>query len=135
MKEHSLVLIKPDAVEENLIGEIISYYEKANLKIADMKMVRVSEDLASKHYEEHKEKTFYKDLINYLQRSPVVAMIIEGEDAVNRIRTINGNTNPKKAEKGTIREKFGKDVGENCVHASDCVQSAKREIELWFSGN
>lgn len=130
--ERSLVLIKPDAVERNLIGKIISFYENDGLKITALKMESISKDLASKHYYEHKEKDFYEGLIEYITRSPLCALIIEGEDAILRIRKINGSTNPEKAGDGTIRKLFGINGRENCVHASDSIESAKREINLWF---
>ena len=130
--EKSLVLIKPDAVEKNLIGQIISYYEKAGLKIAALKMVNVTEDVAGKHYEEHKDKPFYGELIKFITRSPLCALVIEGEDAITKVRKINGATNPSEAEEGTIRNAFATSKSENCVHASDSQESALRELNIWF---
>lgn len=130
--EKSLVLIKPDAVEKNLIGQIINYYEKNGLKVAALKMEKASEEVAEKHYAEHKGKPFYNDLINFITRSPLCALIIEGENAIERVRKINGATNPLEAEEGTIRRAFASSKSENCVHASDSKESAIREIGIWF---
>ena len=130
--ERSLVLIKPDAVERNLIGKVISYYEEAGLKIANIKMLQVSRELAEKHYEWHKGKEFYEKLIKYITRSPLCAMIVEGDDAIERVRKINGATRPDEAEYGTIRRAIGIDGTQNSVHSSDCLENAKKEIELWF---
>ena len=130
--ERSLVLIKPDAVEKNLIGKILNYYDDAGLKIAALKMERASEEVAAKHYAEHKDKAFYKELINFITRSPLCAVIIEGDNAIERVRKINGATDPAKAEEGTIRKSFASSKSENCVHASDSLESAERELSIWF---
>lgn len=130
--ERSLVLIKPDAVEKNLIGRIIDSYEEADLKVIALKMGKVTKELAGKHYNEHKGKTFYDDLIKYITRGPLCALIIEGENAIQKVRDINGATDPSKAEDGTIRKLYAKNKTENCVHASDSIESAKREISIWF---
>ncbi|AQM58850.1 nucleoside-diphosphate kinase [Clostridium baratii] len=131
--EKSLVLIKPDGVEKRLIGKIIKMYEEDGLTISELKMLKVSKELGMKHYEEHKGKEFFSKLINYITRGPVCAMILEGENAINRVRKINGATNPKVAEKGTIRYLYADNMTENCVHASDSNESAIRECELWFN--
>jgi nucleoside-diphosphate kinase len=128
-----LVLIKPDGVEQNIIGKVINFYEEAGLKIVDLKMERASEEVAAKHYEQHKEKKFYCELIKYITRSPLCVLVIEGEGAIEKVRKINGSTNPIKAEKGTIRNLYAKSVTENCVHASDSTESAEREISIWFN--
>lgn len=130
--EKSLVLIKPDAVERNLIGEILSFYEKNGLKIIAMRMEKVSREIAEKHYAEHEGKFFYEPTIEFITRSPLVALIIEGENAIEKIRKINGATNPEKAEEGTIRKAYATATNRNCVHASDSTESAQREIALWF---
>lgn len=130
--EKSLVLIKPDGVEQNIIGKIISMYEEAGLKVVGLKMMTINKEFAMKHYKEHIGKPFFDELINYITRGPLCALILEGDNAVNKIRRINGATNPSKAEKGTIRALYGKNLTENCVHASDSVENAKSEIELWF---
>lgn len=130
--EKSLVLIKPDGVEQNIIGKIISMYEEAGLKVVGLKMMTINKKFAMKHYKEHIGKPFFDELINYITRGPLCALILEGDNAVNKIRRINGATNPSKAEKGSIRALYGKNLTENCVHASDSVENAKSEIELWF---
>ena len=130
--EKSLVLIKPDAVERNLIGKILEVYEGAGLKIKAMEMKQINKEFAEKHYEEHRDKQFFNSLIKYITRSPLVALILEGEDAINKIRSLNGATNPEKAEFGTIRRRFALSVTENSVHASDSIESAEKEIKLWF---
>ena len=132
MIEKSFVLIKPDAVERNLIGKILDCYESNNLKIVAMKLFKVDKSLAEKHYEEHKEKVFYGNLIKYITRSPLCAVILEGENAVEEVRRINGATDPEKAEEGTIRKRFAVNKTENSVHSSDSKSSAEREIALWF---
>lgn len=132
MSEKSLVLIKPDAVKKNLIGKIISCYEENGLKVIELKMEHISEKLASKHYAEHKGKDFYKPLIEFITSEPLCAMVLEGEGAIEKIRKINGATDPAKAAEGTIRKMFADSNRENSVHASDSKESALREIKLWF---
>jgi nucleoside-diphosphate kinase len=132
MIEKSFVLIKPDAVERNLIGKILDCYESNNLKIVALKLFKVDNSLAEKHYEEHKEKAFYDNLIKYITRSPLCAVILEGENAVEEVRRINGATDPEKAEEGTIRKRFAVNKTENSVHSSDSKTNAEREIALWF---
>lgn len=131
--ERSLVLIKPDGVEKRLIGKIIKMYEEDGLTISELKMLKVPKELGMKHYEEHKGKEFFNKLINYITRGPVCAMILEGDNAINRVRKINGATNPEVAEKGTIRYLYADNMTENCVHASDSNESAIRECNLWFN--
>lgn len=130
--EKSLVLIKPDAVKKNLIGKIITMYEENDLKVIALKMEKITEELASKHYEEHIGKVFYKPLINFITSGPLCALILEGESSIKKIREINGSTDPKEAKTGTIRNLYADSNRENCVHASDSIESAKREISLWF---
>ncbi|WP_297520213.1 nucleoside-diphosphate kinase [uncultured Clostridium sp.] len=130
MIEKSLVLIKPDAVERNLIGEIISIYEKNNLKVIQMNMEHISEEKAAKHYAEHEGKPYFNDLINYLSRSPLVAIIFEGENAIEKVRDLNGPA--KNPDPSTIRGKFAVSLTEDAVHGSDSAKNAKREISLWF---
>lgn len=130
--ERSLVLIKPDAVEKNLIGRIIDSYEEADLKVVALKMGKVTKEVAGKHYKEHQGKTFYDELIKYITRGPLCALIIEGENAIKKVRGINGATDPSKAEDGTIRKLYAESKTENCVHASDSIESANREISIWF---
>lgn len=130
--EKSLVLIKPDAVEKNLIGKILAHYEDKGLKIIKLRMGKVSKSFAENHYYEHRSKSFYPDLIKFITRDKICALVLEGDNAVKIIREINGDTNPEKAAEGTIRKLYALNQQENCVHASDSIESAIREIELWF---
>lgn len=130
--EKSLVLIKPDAVERNLIGKVLEVYEKENLVVKHMKMDRISKDFAKIHYSEHKGKDFFDSLINYITRGKLVALVLEGENAISKIRAINGSVNCENDSILTIRRRFAISKTENTVHASDSTDSAKREIELWF---
>jgi nucleoside-diphosphate kinase len=132
MIEKSVVLIKPDGVERNIIGNIISCYEANELKIVELKLMQATREIAEKHYCQHKGKDFYEELITFITRSPLCAIILKGEDAVARVRQINGATSPTDAAEGTIRHRYARSKTENCVHASDTVESAKEEIELWF---
>jgi nucleoside-diphosphate kinase len=126
-------MIKPDGVQRGLIGEVIRRVEQKGLKIVGMKMLRISRELAEKHYEEHRGKEFYEPLISYITSSPVVAMVIEGKNAVQIVRKMIGATNPLEASPGTIRGDLGVEIGRNVVHASDSLSSAEREISLYFS--
>ena len=132
MLEKSLVLIKPDAVEKDIIGEVISYYEKAGLKIVALKMERATEELAEKHYAEHKDKPFFGELVDFITSGPVLAFVLAGKNAVTSVRNINGATNPIDATPGSIRGDYALTMDSNVVHASDSVESAAREIQLWF---
>lgn len=131
--ETTLVLIKPDAVERNLIGRILSIYETNNLKIKDIKYVLPSKEIAIEHYKEHEGRPYFDSLISYITRSPIVALILEGENAISKVREINGATSPTEAKENTIRAKFALSKNENSVHASDSKESAKREIKIWFN--
>lgn len=130
--EKTLVLIKPDAVQRKLMGEIISVYEKSYLHIAAIKIIRPTIEIAEEHYEEHKEKPFFSELIYYITRGNVCALIVEGDNAVEEVRKINGATDPKDADPSSIRGKYALSKSENSVHASDSIKSAKREIKIWF---
>jgi len=131
-KERTFVMIKPDGVQRGLIGDIISRFEKKGLKIIAMKMISVDKKLAEKHYGIHKGKSFFESTVNYIISSPVVAMILEGENVINMVRGMMGKTDPQKAALGTIRGDFGQFIGRNIVHGSDGSDTAKFEIELWF---
>jgi nucleoside-diphosphate kinase len=133
--ESSLVLIKPDAVERGLIGQIIAIYEKKGLNITALKMLQPSREIAENHYIEHKNKPFFKELVTFLTRGKVCALIIEGDNVIKLVRKINGATDPAEAELGTIRGQFAVSKSENIVHASDSVASAQREIKIWFGGS
>lgn len=126
-------MVKPDGVHRGLVGEVIKRLESKGLKIAGIKMLQVSKDLAEEHYAEHSDKPFYNDLVNYITSSSVVAMVCEGKNAVSVVRTLVGATNPIEASPGTMRGDFGLDIGRNIVHASDSLQSAEREINLFFN--
>ena len=130
--ERSLVLLKPDAVQRGLMGKVISRLEEKGLKVTAMKMMQVDEDLARRHYEEHLEKEFFSDLFEFITSSPVVAMVVEGEEGIDVIRGLMGATNPFEAEPGTIRGDYGLDLTMNLVHGSDSPESARREIDLFF---
>ncbi|BAH06561.1 nucleoside-diphosphate kinase [Clostridium kluyveri] len=131
--ERTLVLIKPDAMERKLMGEIISVYEKKGLHITALKIVKPTIDIAKKHYNEHKGKPFFQELINFITRGEICALIIESDNAVEIVRKINGATDPQDADAGTIRGRFALSKSENAVHSSDSVESAAREIAIWFS--
>lgn len=130
--EKTLVLIKPDAVKRKLIGRIISVYEKKGLHICAVKILIPSKEIAEEHYDEHKGKAFFPSLIEFLRSGEVCAMIIEGENAVEAVRKINGATDPLSAETGSIRGTYALSKSENCVHGSDSKESAIREIKIWF---
>lgn len=130
--ERTFVMIKPDGVQRCLVGEIISRLEKKGLKIVAMKMLKVDVEMAKKHYEEHVNKPFFKNLIEYITSGPVVAMVVEGKNAVDVVRKIVGLTNPVEALPGTLRGDLCMDIGRNVIHASDSPESAKREISLFF---
>lgn len=130
--EKTFVILKPDAVQRGLIGEIIARFERRGLKMVAMKMIHVSKDLASEHYAVHKERPFYDSLIGYIISSPVVAMVLEGSDAITVVRNTVGATKPAEAAPGTIRADFGLEIGRNLVHASDGEDTAASEIALWF---
>ncbi|SUM03552.1 nucleoside diphosphate kinase [Staphylococcus devriesei] len=132
MMERTFLMIKPDAVQRNLVGEIISRIERKGLKLVGAKLMTVPQSLAEEHYAEHVERPFYGKLISFITSAPVFAMVVEGEDAVDVSRHIIGKTNPSDATPGSIRGDLGLTVGRNVIHGSDSVESAKREINLWF---
>ena len=125
-------MVKPDGVKRNLIGEGISRGEKEGFKITKIKMMDISVELAQEHYGEHSDKPFFNDLVTFITSGPVVAMEVEGEDAVSEIRRIMGATNPSAAEPGTIRADLATKLEENVVHGSDAPESAERELSLFF---
>jgi len=133
--EQTFVMIKPDAVQRNLVGEIINRLEKRGLKLCALKMLHISQELAEEHYAEHKEKPFFGELVNFIISGPVVAMIWEGQGAVDVVRKMMGNTNPQEAPAGTIRGDYALFLGNNVVHGSDSLESASREISLFFNQN
>ncbi len=133
--ERTLVLVKPDGVQRALIGEIITRFERAGLRLAGMKFMQISPELAEQHYGEHKGKPFYEGLVAYITSAPVVAMCWEGTSAIPRVRTLMGQTKPAESAPGTIRGDYGMDVGRNLVHGSANADDAAREVALFFTDN
>lgn len=133
--EQTLVLIKPDGVQRGLIGEIITRYEHKGLKIVAMKMLQLPRVAAEALYAPHRGKSFYDLLINFMTSAPIVALAIEGQNAVELVRILNGDTNPKKSEPGSIRGDFSIDISHNVVHASDTPKTAERELEILFAAD
>jgi nucleoside-diphosphate kinase len=133
VKQQTFIMIKPDGVQRGLIGEIISKFEKKGIKIIAMKMIHVSKKLAETHYGIHKEKPFFKPTVDYITSSPVVAMVLEAENAIEMIRSMMGKTNPQEAAMGTIRGDYGQFIGRNIIHGSDGPDTAAFEINLWFT--
>jgi len=131
--ERTLSIIKPDGVEKNVVGNILNRFESAGLKIVVLKMVHLSKKEAEGFYAVHKDRPFFEELTTFMSRGPVVISVLEGEDAINKNRTIMGATNPAEADEGTIRKDFAKDVGENSVHGSDGPDTAKVEIGYFFA--
>ena len=135
MSNRTLVLLKPDAVERNLVGEILGRFEVKGLKIAAMELRKLDADTLARHYEEHKGKGFYAELVTFMSRGPVVALALEGpEDTWEIVRAMMGATNPRTAAPGTIRGDLGTIFTENLVHGSDSAASAARELEIFFPG-
>ena len=130
--EQTLSIIKPDAVERNLVNEIKSFFEKNNLKIIKSKKVKISKEEASEFYKVHQTKPFYGELCSYLSSGPIVVMILEGENAVLKNRQLMGATDPRKAEDGTLRKMYGLSIDKNSVHGSDSVENGKIEINFFF---
>jgi nucleoside-diphosphate kinase len=133
VKERTLILIKPDGVERALIGKIIDRYESRGLRIAGMKLVHADRALAEKHYEVHREKPFFGGLVEFITSGPLVAIAVDGLNAVSVVRDINGATRPHEAAPGSIRGDLALDTGHNLVHGSDSPETAASEIALWFS--
>jgi nucleoside-diphosphate kinase len=133
MAERTLVLIKPDAMERRLAGEILGRFEQRGLTVRAAKLVQVDRDLAGRHYEEHAEKAFFGELVEFITSSPTLALVLEGESAVAVVRTTMGATNPVDSAPGTIRGDLALAMPDNLVHGSDSLESAEREIALWFS--
>jgi len=131
--ERTLILVKPDAMQRGLAGEILRRFEQRGLRIVGLKLVQVSRELAGKHYAEHEGKPFYPGLVDYITSSPVIAAVLEGAGAIAMVRKMIGKTDPAEAEPGTIRGDLGMEKGRNLVHASDGPESAAREISLWFA--
>lgn len=133
--EKTLVLVKPDGVKKRLIGEIIQRFERRSLRVVGLKMLQMSKEQAGRHYNEHKDKPFFSELVEFITSGPLVAMAIEGENAVKVVRTMMGATNPIDALPGTIRGDFALNMSNNVIHGSDSVGSAERELAIFFTNN
>jgi len=131
--EKTLVLIKPDAFGNNHAGDILKIYEDAGFKIVAAKVMRMTPELAAKHYAEHIGRPFYPSLVEFMTAAPLMALVLRGEDVIKRVRELNGATNPAEAAEGTVRKLFAADKTHNAVHASDSPESAAREIPIFFS--
>lgn len=133
--ERTYVMVKPDGVQRHLTGEIVRRFESRGLRLVGMKLMRVSRDLAEKHYAVHRERPFFGELVNFITSGPVVAMVWEGTNAIRAVRQMVGATNPLEAAAGSIRGDYALEVGQNLVHASDAPETAQTEIGLWFGAN
>lgn len=131
--QKTLVLVKPDGVEKNLIGEVIARFERRGLKIAALKMMQITEPQAKKHYAEHAEKPFFGELVEFITSGPVAAMVVSGENAIKAVRGMMGATNPLDSVPGSIRGDYALTMSQNIVHGSDGEESAKNEIENFFT--
>jgi nucleoside-diphosphate kinase len=131
--ERTLILVKPDGVQRNLMGEIIGRFERRGLKLIGMKFMQMTVELAEQHYAVHKERPFFNDLVAYITSGPIVAMVWEGNDAINAARATIGATKPVDASPGTIRGDFGMEIGRNLVHGSDSPENGVKEASLFFS--
>uniref|UniRef100_A0A7N9AVX6 Nucleoside diphosphate kinase n=1 Tax=Mastacembelus armatus TaxID=205130 RepID=A0A7N9AVX6_9TELE len=134
VRERTLIAVKPDGVQRRLVGRVIQRFEQRGFKLVGLKMLQVSEELLSQHYCELRMKPFYPSLLHYMTSGPVVVMVWEGHNVVQTTRMMVGHTNPVEARAGTVRGDFGIHVSRNVVHASDSLEGAKREIQLWFQG-
>jgi nucleoside-diphosphate kinase len=130
--ERTLVLIKPDAMERGLAGEILARFERRGLQMRDVKLLQVDRDLAERHYAEHREKPFFAELVAFITSAPTLALVLEGEGAIATVRTTMGATDPADAAPGSIRGDLALSMPDNLVHGSDSPESAEREIALWF---
>jgi nucleoside-diphosphate kinase len=130
--QQTLILVKPDAFARGLTGEIIGRFERKGLRIVALKHLTTPRDLAETHYDEHKERPFFGELVDFITSAPLVAMVLEGDEAVTAARQLIGATNPLEANTGSIRGDFAIAVGQNMVHGSDSTESATREIGIWF---
>lgn len=132
--ERTLILVKPDAMQRGLAGEILARFERRGLRMVGLRLLKVDRNMAKRHYAEHVGKPFFDGLVGYITSAPIVAAVFEGTNAVAAARQLMGSTRPTEAAPGTIRADFGLEVGRNLVHGSDSVASAKREIDIFFEG-
>ena len=130
--DRTLVLIKPDGIERKLIGHILTIYEEKGLDIVALRMIKATREVAKEHYKEHKGRSYFDELINYVTEERLCAMILEGENAVEIVRHVNGDKDPLKSEMASVRGKYSNDKIRNLVHASDSNENAEREIKIWF---
>ncbi|MCR8964498.1 nucleoside-diphosphate kinase [Brevibacillus halotolerans] len=131
--EKTFIMVKPDGVQRNLVGEIVARFEKKGFALVGAKLMNVSREKAEEHYAEHKERPFFGELVDFITSSPVFAMVWEGDKVISTARNMMGKTNPADAAPGTIRGDYAVSVGMNIIHGSDSAESAEREIGLWFS--
>ena len=132
--DRTLILVKPDAFARGLTGEILARFERKGLRIAELRKLTVTEDMAQEHYAEHKERPFFGELVSFITSAPIVAAVLEGKDAVRVARQVIGATNPLEAAPGSIRGDFAVEIGQNMVHGADSPQSAEREARIYFGG-
>lgn len=130
--ERTFVMVKPDGVQRGLIGEVITRFEKKGIKLAALKLMQIPQEMAERHYAEHKEKPFFKDLVSFITSGPVAAMVLEGDNVIAIARTMMGATNPKDSAPGTIRGDYAMTIDKNVIHGSDSPESAAREIGIFF---
>ena len=130
--DRTLVLIKPDGIERKLIGHIVSIYEEKSLDIVALKMMKATKEIAKEHYSEHRDRVYFDELINYLTEERLCVMILEGENAVEIVRHVNGDKDPLKSEMASVRGKYSIHRTRNLVHSSDSKENAEREIKIWF---
>ncbi|XP_015285211.1 PREDICTED: nucleoside diphosphate kinase, mitochondrial [Gekko japonicus] len=135
LQERTLIAVKPDGVQRRLVGDVIQRFEKRGFKLVGLKLLQANEGILAEHYHELRRKPFYHELIQYMTSGPVVAMVWEGHNVVKTCRVVVGETNPAEAKPGTVRGDFSIHVSRNVVHASDSVETAQREISLWFRSN
>jgi len=131
--EKTFVMVKPDGVQRQLVGEIVKRFESKGLRLAGMKLMQITREMAEEHYSEHKDRAFFPELVGFITSSPVVAMVLEGDNAVSICRTLMGATKAEEAAPGTIRGDFAQYTGKNLVHGSDGLDSAEREIGIFFN--
>ncbi|MBL76212.1 MAG: nucleoside-diphosphate kinase [Chloroflexi bacterium] len=133
MSERTLVLLKPDTVQRGLVGQIIDRLEKRGWKIVGLKLINMTDEIAKLHYAEHVDKPFFPGLASFMMSRPIIAMALEGKNVVEAVRKFMGSTNPQEAQPGTIRGDFATDIGRNLIHGSDSVESAARELSIFFT--
>lgn len=134
MKERTLSIVKPDGVRKNLIGEVVKRFEANELKVVSLKMISMTKEDAKRFYAVHRERPFFDSLTDFMSSGPIVVMVLEGDSAITKVRTTMGATNPKEADKGTIRADFADNIEQNIVHGSDAPETARHELHYFFGG-